>query len=135
MRGKKPKEGSNRFELREKFGFDVKFGYHVVRLMDEVEQILSTGTVDLQRAKEHMKAVRRGEVTFDDIVSHFNEREKTLENLYSNSKLPYKPDEDKIKELLMNCLEQHYGSIDNCVVRNDKYEAAIRKIERIVNEI
>lgn len=43
----------------EEFGYDVKFAYHVYRLIDEVEQILERGTIDLTRGKEKMKAIRR----------------------------------------------------------------------------
>ena len=48
MKNKEP-EGK-RVALVEKFGFDVKFAYHAVRLMDEAEQILTGGDLDLQRA-------------------------------------------------------------------------------------
>lgn len=45
MENKNP-EGS-RVETIQKFGYDLKFAYHVVRLLNEVEQILSEGwTVD-----------------------------------------------------------------------------------------
>lgn len=107
-----PKEGSKRSADVEKFGFDVKFAYHVVRLLVEVEQILQEGDLDLQRGKEQLKAIRAGEYSFEQIKSFFNEKEKYLEQLYQDSKLPYSPDEDAIKTVLLNCLESHYGSLE-----------------------
>ena len=38
MEIKTPQEGSKRAQTIEEFGFDLKFAYHVVRLLDEVEQ-------------------------------------------------------------------------------------------------
>lgn len=133
MSSKNPEKDSKRAVLREQFGFDVKYAYHLVRLSDECEQILSTGDLDLQRAKEHMKAVRRGDVTEQDIREWFSAREKTLEKLYSESKLPHSPDEDKIKTLLVNCLEEHYGSLANCITMPDAPKLALQEIQAVLD--
>lgn len=107
-----------RKEIRKQFGFDVKFAYHVVRLLDECEQILTLGDLDLRRAREHMKAIRKGEVPKEDIKRWFSDKEKQLEELYNreDSPVPYSPDEPKIKQLLLDCLEHHYGNLAGCVV-------------------
>ena len=132
MRSKNP-EGKRK-ELREKFGYDVKFAYHVVRLLDECEQILSDGDLDLRRAREHMKAVRRGEVPEEEIRNWFNVKEKHLEELYNRepSPVPHSPDEGKIKALLLQCLEHHYGSLDKCVVNPDAATQALREIKEVL---
>lgn len=124
-----------RKEVYEQYGFDCKFAYHVARLTDECEQILENGDIDLQRSKEYLKAIRRGEVPEEEIRSRFSEKEKYLEKLYENSKLPYGPDEEKIKALLLKCLEHHYGSLSDCVVSESKYVDAIRKIQAIITSI
>ena len=93
-----------------------KFAYHVVRLIDEAEQILTTGDIDLQRSREVLKAIRRGEWTAEQVREFFNQKEKALEAAYDNSKLPHSPDEAKIKALLLECLEAHYGSLTDAVV-------------------
>jgi len=131
---KTPQPGSNRSKLVEQYGFDTKFAYHIVRLADEEEQILTTGDIDLRRSKEMMKAVRRGEVTQKDLMDWFSEKEKTLEKLYRESKLRHTPDEAAIKQLLLNCLESHYGSLDKLgYVNPGAAEDAIAQIEAIVN--
>ena len=43
MNSKTPDPESKRGQLREKFGFDTKFGMHVVRLLGEAEMILAEG--------------------------------------------------------------------------------------------
>lgn len=134
MKGKNPEAGSKRHELRDKYGYDTKFAYHVVRLMSQIEQILTEGDLDLQEKgrREHMKAIRRGEVAEQDIIEWFNSKEKDLEKLYHSSILPYKPDEPKIKQLLIDCLEHHYGSIEAALTVPDRYQQMIEEIRKIV---
>lgn len=81
----------------------------MVRLLNEVEQILTEHDLDLERNREQLKAIRRGEWTQEDVENYFASKERDLETLYTESKLRYKPDEEKLKDLLLNCLEHHYG--------------------------
>ena len=135
VEGKNPEPGSKRAELREKYGTDTKFLYHVARLCDECDQILTTGDLDLQRSKEYMKAIRRGEVSEDQVRSWFSERELSLEKAYNESKLPHRPDETKIKALLLQCLEHHYGSLDKMgYVNPGAAEQALAQIAEIANQ-
>lgn len=111
---------SGRAELSKTQGFDRKFAYHIVRLMLECEQALTTGTIDLERDREIYKAIRRGEWSEDHIEKFLIEMEEYLREIYQNNDtLPYKPDEDKITQLLLNCLEDYYGSLSNCIVVPD----------------
>jgi hypothetical protein len=101
-----------------KYGYDVKFSYHLVRLLNECEQLLVEGDLDLERNNEQLKSIRRGEWKLEDIENYFVAKERNLEKCYVESTLPQKPDEVKIKKLLMECLEMHYGSI-SVAVKND----------------
>ncbi|MGF1579388.1 MAG: DNA polymerase beta superfamily protein [Gemmataceae bacterium] len=122
-----------RQEIREQFGFDVKYAYHLVRLLYEAEQILLEGDIDLQRHREHLKAIRRGEVSERDIRSWAADKEKHLENAYHESKLPQAPDEPRIKQLLLHCLEEHYGNLEGCVVEPDAAITALREIQAVLD--
>ena len=95
----------------EEFGYDVKFAYHVVRLALEAQQILTEHDLDVEANREILKSVRRGEWSLEKLKNWFDQKESQLEELYISSTLRNKPDEAAIKELLMNCLEQHYGTI------------------------
>jgi len=132
MRTKEP-EGKRK-EIREEYGYDVKFAYHVVRLLDEVEQLLMHGDMDLMQAREHMKAVRRGEVPEEEIREWFSVKEKELEKLYHQSSLPDRPDKKRIKKLLLQCLEHHYGSLDKCIVNPDAAVTALREIQEVLEK-
>jgi len=118
--------------LVEQFGYDVKFAYHVVRLINEAEQILTEGDIDLQRNREQLKSIRRGEWKLEDIQRHFAEKERELESVYLASKLQYSPDQGKIKQLLLDCLELHFGSLNDCVKMIDPAIRAITEIEGIL---
>lgn len=133
MRGKTPI--GKRIELRDEFGYDVKFAYHTVRLLGECEQILMDGTIDLRRDREHLKAIRRGELSENDIFQWASEKEKFLEGLYHSSKLPNHPDVATIRQLLLDCLEHHYGSLGACVVQVDPAVVALRDIRDILNRV
>jgi len=41
----------------DKWGYDRKFAYHTIRLLNEIEQILIEGDLDLQRNKEQLKSM------------------------------------------------------------------------------
>ena len=132
MKSKEPTEGKRK-ALIDKFGYDVKFGGHVVRLLDEVEQILREGDIDLQRNREQLKSIRRGEWKMQDIEDHFARREKELTTLYNESKLPHGPDEAKIKALLLKCLEEHYGSLDKAIVIEGKEKQILDQIKHVID--
>jgi len=134
MNSKTPKEGSKRFELREKFGYDVKFGMHTVRLLLQAEQLLSEGDLDLRRNKEQLKSIRRGEWTTQKIKEWAQNKEKQLEELYLKSSLPCVPDKAKIKSLLLNCLEEHYGNLEACIVNPNQAVIALNQIQEILNK-
>lgn len=134
MQSKEPQPGSKRVELREKYGFDVKFAYHVVRLLNEAEQILLEGDLDLQRNREQLKSIRRGEWTEKQILDYFEQKRVDLEGVRAKSSLPPGPDMAVLRDLLLRCLEMHYGSLDRCVVVPGKAEALLRQIRETIEQ-
>jgi len=133
MRTKDPH--GKRKEIREQYGFDMKFAYHVVRLLDEAEQILVHHDIDIQRAREHLKEIRHGNVPEEEIRRWATEKEHQLEVLYANSTLQHSPDEEKIKALLLQCLEHHYGSLDKAIIVPGAEKLALRQIAEIVDRL
>lgn len=133
MTTKEP-EGKRK-EYREIFGFDVKFGMHVVRLLSEVEQILIEGNLDLRKNREQLKAIRRGEMSEEEIRRWASEKEQHLEKIYVESNLPDVPDEEAIKKLLLQCLEHHYGSLDKCISNVDWSKDTLRELDTILDKV
>lgn len=118
----------SRQELIEQYGYDVKCGYHVVRLVLEVEQIMLAHDLDIERDREMLKAIRRGEWPLLDLQKWFAEKEASLEKVYNESILRHSPDEGMIKQLLLDCLEHHYGTLGACVAIPDVAEKTLSDI-------
>jgi hypothetical protein len=116
-------------------GYDTKGMYHVVRLFGEVEQILSEGDLDLLRNSDQLKSIRRGEWTLERLQAYFEEREITLEQLYQSSTLPHKPNEEALRQVLLQCLEEQYGSLDGAVSRGGtSAEAVLADLRRLMEK-
>lgn len=113
------------------YGFDLKFAYHVVRLLLQAEQILVEHDLDIERNSEILKSIRKGEWTEQKIRDWFDTKEKSLEELYAKSTLRNKPDQNEIRTLLMDCLEHHYGSLSEAV----KVEVPVDKMIRELKEV
>jgi len=134
MKNKNPELGSKRAALIDKFGYDTKFASHVVRLIGEVQQILTLGDLNLQQDRERLKAIRRGEWTQEQIEEFFTRMEQELETAYNESKLPWGPDESKIKKLLLECLEHHYGSLEKAISVPGKELQALEEISELCHK-
>jgi len=132
---KNPEPGSKRAEYVEKYGYDVKFAYHVVRLIFEVEEMLTTGDLHLDQNSEVLKAIRRGEWSEERVKRFFEQKENDLNKAYAESSLPYSPQENKIKEILIECLERHFDTLEGAVVEPDRYKNALKQIEEICGNI
>ena len=131
MRSKEPI--GKRRETIEQFGYDVKFAYHVVRLLGQCEQILLEQDLDLRRNREQLKAIRRGDVSQAELESWAASKENQLEQAYHDSKLADAADQEQIRQLLLNCLEAHYGNLDACITRIDPAVQALRQIRDIID--
>lgn len=121
-----------RAETIAKFGYDVKFAYHVVRLLEEIEQIMVEHDLDLERNREQLKSIRRGEWSLEQIEGHFEAKERHLENTYATSSLRHSPNEAAIKAVLFNCLEMHFGSLAGAVEREPSIERLVHDLEEVL---
>lgn len=127
-------ETSNRKELIEKYGYDTKFAYHIVRLCLQVEQILEHGDMDFSVNAPFIKEIRNGCYTLAELRDWYMAKEKTLEALYQSSSVQYKPNEEFIKNVLLACLEIKYGSLEKIYsgIENDAFRK-LEQIKQIVN--
>jgi predicted nucleotidyltransferase len=134
----KIRKGTNKSNPRrakwiQDYGYDVKFAYHLVRLLDEVEQILTEGDIDLQRNRKQLIAIRNGEWELKELENYFVEKEKSLEKVYLESDaVPHKPRDEEIKNLLLSVLEEHYGSLDSLIQTANKDRQILDEIRRLV---
>jgi len=123
---------SKRFESVKIHQADTKFLYHTVRLLNEAEQILLEGDLDLQRNREQLKSIRRGEWTQQQILDYFEKKRIDLESIRAKSSLPPGPDMPYLRDLLLRCLEAHYGSLQGCIVVPGRAEGLLRQIRELI---
>jgi len=113
-------------------GYDVKFAYHLVRLLCEVEQIMVEGDLDLEKNTPQLRSIRRGEWTLPFLEAWFSDKEKALETVYASSSLQHSPDEAVIRQLLLECLEMHYGSLDSVVKKDPSADRLVSVIRTAI---
>ena len=118
-----------------KHGYDVKFLMHVVRLALECEQLLTTGELQLDRDSQTYQSIRRGDWTLEQGKLWWESKERDLETLYANCRvLPRKPNEHAIKELLMNCLETHFGSLSAAVQSTPSLDNVLNDLNAVLTK-
>jgi hypothetical protein len=97
-----------RAALEEKFGYDTKHAYHLVRLIRMCREILTTGKVIVKRPdREELLAIRNGAWNYDQLIEFAEREELELNSLYTTSNiLPKVPDKDKIDKLCIELVEK-----------------------------
>jgi hypothetical protein len=104
-----------RAALEEKFGIDTKFAGHVVRLVREGEELLTTGYITLPLppiVREEINAVKNGEVPYEDIVKLAEGIKDKL--LAISSSLPRTPNFTKAEQMLIDLQGAHLTNKKNC---------------------
>jgi predicted nucleotidyltransferase len=68
IKTKKPLPESKRYESYVKVGYDTKYATHLCRLVLQCEQILMEHDLDIQRNREFLKHIRKGEWTLSQVT-------------------------------------------------------------------
>ena len=96
-RGKK----GQRPELEEKFGYDVKAGMHVLRLLYECQELVSTGKITLPRPERDLLIrARTGKFSMDKVLTMAQKLFAECEEAARRSALPEKVDRAAVSRLL-----------------------------------
>lgn len=99
--------------LVEKYGYDTKDASHIVRIMLQLEQVLFDGCVELSKNAELVLRIKNGEWSKEEVIEFFDDKMAWLEseNLKNTFVVPYNPEYDKIKSMLIYCLELKFGDL------------------------
>lgn len=99
-----------RAELEARFGYDVKHGMHVVRLLRMCREILEEGRVVVRRPdRDELLAVRSGAWPYDRLVAWATEQDAAMGELSERSPLPRSPDTKALDELCVSIAEMLLG--------------------------
>ena len=95
----------------EKLGLDVKFAYHVLRLLIETIQLVNTGEIKYPftgRDYDLIMSIRNGEMNYDQIMKVYEEHEKIIESIKHKNVLREKPDFNFVNDWLVETILKHF---------------------------
>ena len=90
-----------RSALEEKYGYDTKHAYHLVRLIRMCKEVLTTGKVIVKHPdREELLAIRNGAWSYESLMEFAEKADAELNVLYNQSTvLPKTPDKEKLDRL------------------------------------
>lgn len=89
-----------RAELEKRYGYDTKHAMHLIRLLRMAGEILTTGQVLVRRPDaEDLLSIRRGRLSFDELLQDAEGLGARLQGLAGTSGLPPRPDEQRLNRL------------------------------------
>ena len=92
--------GLPRFELIEKYGYDTKFGMHLLRLGCQGLELATSGTVTLPMAepvRTQLLDVRAGKLSLQQVLDWAEDLEMRMKNAFDASSLPDEPNYAEIE--------------------------------------
>ncbi len=118
-------ENGKRQWMLDEYGYDVKKAYHILRLMDLLDQMMSGETaLDLMRNKDECKRMRQGQLySWEDFQRTTQEKFDIIEKQVKsgNIKLPQKPRTGELRNILNSSIEEWYGTPEGQTVHNKQY--------------
>jgi len=104
----KKNRNPERAKLEEKYGYDTKHAAHLMRLITEGKELLTTGFITFPRPDaELLLDIRNGKWKYEELIEKTEGYEKLFEVLYLNSVLPNKPNRKKIDKLCINIIKDN----------------------------
>lgn len=109
LTGERGQKDVKRPELVAKYGFDVKYASHVLRLGIQGIELMRTGRLTLpmpEPERTMLRGVRSGHCSLQEVLSESGKLERELSDLYHDgSPLPALPDEERVNEWLVDTLQ------------------------------
>lgn len=109
----KKTRNKKRFELEEKYHYDVKHGMHLVRLYRQCIELLRDCKLNVRRPDApELLEIRNGAWSFDELIEWAKKQDLILDELYKTSLLPKEPNKELINNWLINAL--------SCMIKEQK---------------
>jgi len=119
----KANRNPTRAALEEKYGFDCKHAYHLVRLIRMCEEILTTGKVIVKRPdREELLSIRNGAWSYEKLIDFAESKEKNLNELYNTCNvIPKVPDKESLDKLCIQLIEKSISNYSMYSVKKKFY--------------
>src|SRR3990167_4204474 len=101
--GEKGQKRVKRPDLEEKFGFDTKYAYHILRLGMQGIELMQTGSLKLPMSvsdRAFLLGVRTGELSFNQVLTEAGNLELKLKSEIENSFLPEEANRPVIEDFI-----------------------------------
>lgn len=97
-----------RHETEVAFGFDTKHGSHIVRLLEEVDELHQYGTITFPRPEAGLlRDIRKGAWSYDQLIDWMEKKIQHIEMVADPSScLNHKPNDKQINQLLIDIYRQ-----------------------------
>lgn len=99
--GERGQKRVTRADLVAEHGWDTKYGYHLLRLGMQGIELMTDGTITMPftgAKRDHLLAVRGGQVSLNDVLQEAGDLERELKDLMSENQWPEHPDVEYIEE-------------------------------------
>ncbi len=97
-----------RAALEAEYGYDTKHGMHLMRLLEEAQELLKTGMITLPCPKAKLLMdIRNGKYGYDELMAMVGDIDAGFDVLYAESSLPNKPAAEKADVLCQSLVKAH----------------------------
>lgn len=114
MLGQSRRNVPNRPELVQRYGWDVKYGSHALRLAFQGRELAADATLTLpmrDAERERVLAVKRGEVAREEVSAQISQLEAEVRELLASSRTPLPPEPDlaRIDTWAISAQQRHWA--------------------------
>lgn len=89
--------------------YDFKAACRAVRMLDACEQMLTRNDLCFRANRELFLQIRRGEWSLRKVMSAVGQMERRIESLFRRTSLPMVSSSERLRNLLLSCLEDCYS--------------------------
>jgi uncharacterized protein len=110
--GERGQKRTKRPELEAAHGYDTKYAMHMLRLGYQGVEFGTTGRLTLpmdSEVRDHVMAVRRGELDLNHVLTAVGELEAELEGLLITSPLPDQPEREVVDDFLIRSYREAWA--------------------------
>jgi len=93
----------------DKYGYDVKGAYHIVRMLLQAEYVIKNHDLEIDVNSEILNPIKLAKLTLDEFLSYTDRKIKHVMKISETMTLPEYADYDELKIVLNECLEINYS--------------------------
>ena len=101
-----------RAELEAKCGYDSKHGGHLIRLERMANEISKRIVQVYREDAEELKEIRKGNWSLEKLMMEHERQIGMLDKNYEESKLPKRPNMDKVEKIVVEIIEKRLRSVN-----------------------